>query len=104
MQEDHKADFAVYDGERRLYHIQVKWVKRFPNGLPCVSMRCSNGRKKFRRYTKDEMDFLVGYDLFTDTAYVYSYDELGDRRTYIAIADQHAEAWEKVRRAVEAGR
>ena len=92
MQEDHKADFAVYDGDRRLYHIQVKWVKRFPNGLPCVSMRCSNGRKRFRR------------DLFTDTAYVYSYDELGDRQTYIAIANQHAEAWEKIHRAVEAGR
>ncbi len=47
------------------------------------------------------MDFLVGYDLWTDTAYVYSFEDLEGMRNAITISEAHAEAWEKVRAALE---
>jgi hypothetical protein len=96
-----KSDFGVVSRHGRLLHIQVKWVKRHAVGLPSISMLCSNGRGKTRRYNKTELDFLVGYDLFTDTAYVYCYVDLDGRQNTIAISDAHAEAWEKVRLEIE---
>ncbi len=39
----------------------------------------------------------VGYYLYNDTAYVYSFDEVENLKTVITISDEHAERRDKLR-------
>ena len=98
---------SVFDGARadwlvetlkdnRVLRLQVKCVIYVKQGLPMISLRCSNGRNKFRRYAKTEFDFIVGYDLFTDTAYVFSTDEVAHLKEGVTIREDAAERWDKL--------
>ena len=49
-----------------------------------------------RRYAKGDFDFLVGYDLFTDMAYVWSWAEVEQHKASITIAEDSCEKWEKL--------
>ncbi len=55
------------------------------------------GHNRRRRYETGEFDFIIGYYLFNDTAYVYSFDEVANHKTFITISEQHAERWDKLR-------
>ncbi|MDQ2686944.1 MAG: group I intron-associated PD-(D/E)XK endonuclease [Armatimonadota bacterium] len=93
-----KADWFVEVAEtgKRL-KIQVRWVKRMAHGLPIVTLICYEGHSVRRSYKEEECDFLVGYDLFSDTAYVYSYAEIAHLKTGISVSLEHAERWDKLR-------
>lgn len=90
-----KVDFLV-ETRRGIVRVQVKWAASGQHGLPAVSLRCNNGTRKHRRYAKGEFDFLVGYDLFTDTAYVYSEADVAVLTTRVAIRKDAAERWDKL--------
>lgn len=94
----------AFDGDRvdwivqtddKLLRLQVKWVKFTGSGLPQVSLQCMESGS-YRRYTKEDFDFIVGYDYFTDIAYVYSYDETSRCKTHISVAQDAAERWDKL--------
>lgn len=95
-----KADWLVesLDEKGRTYRIQVRWTKegRPGNGLPFVSLLCVE-KGKMRRYKKGEFDFIVGYCLFNDTAYVYSFDDVAHLKATVSISGEAAEAWHKMR-------
>jgi hypothetical protein len=57
-------------------------------------LRCSNGRAS-RKYREGELDFVVGYDFFSDTAYVWSWAEVRGR-TSISASHDAAERWDKI--------
>jgi hypothetical protein len=66
-----KEDFLVgKENGKRLCRIQVKWTSLSKEGLPTIRLRCSNGVRKFRRYTQDEFDFIMGFDPTTDSVYL----------------------------------
>lgn len=91
-----KVDWIVQVG-RRLIRIQVKWAGRVSkHGLPVVRLRCADGRGKFRRYASDEVDFVVGYDLYTDTAYVFPFAEVRENN-YVTIRPDAAEQWHRLK-------
>lgn len=93
-----KADwFVEVPGTRKRLKLQVKWVKRMPQGLPLISLLCYEGHCTQRTYQEDECDFIIGYDLFSDTAYVYSFAEVAHLKTAIAVSADHAERWDKLR-------
>lgn len=88
------ADWVVQaPGTKRLYTVQVKTAKANPQGLPLVSLRNSCGR----RYTEGEFDFIVGFDLHTDTAYVWSWAEVAALKASVTITPEAAEAWDKLK-------
>ena len=94
-----KADWMVEVPEsgKRL-KLQVRCVNLpWKHGLPGVGLRCAQGHNSRRRYVTGEFDFIIGYYLFNDTAYVYSFDEVADHKAFIAISEQHAERWDKLR-------
>jgi DNA-binding transcriptional ArsR family regulator len=91
-----KADWFVEAPGGRAWRIQVKWVKREKHGLPRVPLKCREGHAGYRRYKEGEFDFIVGYDLFTDTCYVWSFDELKDHSTGVTICPEAAERWDKL--------
>lgn len=98
---------AVFDGERtdwfvrvpvtgKTYRVEVRWATTaVTHGLPCISLRCSNGRGQTKRYETGAFDFIIGYCLFNDTAYVYSSDEVKHLIRSITVAPEHAERWDK---------
>lgn len=100
MFEGHKADWVVLVPDTgKVWKIQVKSVvkpQQDPEhgGLPLVPLRCGHGK---RRYRADEIDFLVGYDLRTDTAYVWRLDELDHIKTTVTVTPEAAERWDKLK-------
>ncbi len=89
------VDFIVRPPNcRKILRLQVRWAKHDPVGLPRVKLLCSNGRKKYRRYADDEFDAIVGYDFFSDTAYVFPRAAVAHPRAFVTTAEQYAECWE----------
>ncbi len=95
---------SVFDGSKfdwivnvggHLVRLQVKSMSMMKKGSPLMRLLCSEGRGKSRRYKKDEFDFAVGYDLFADRAYVWSWPEVKDRTTVSAHPDA-IERWDKI--------
>lgn len=94
----------AFDGDRvdwvvqthsRLLKVQVKWAKRAVVGLPVIPLTCVEGNVT-RRYSPADFHFIVGYDFFSDTAYVYSYEETVSCQTAISVTPDAAENWHKL--------
>jgi len=94
-----KTDWLVVVPETgKQWRIEVRWVKVDPKGgLPNISLLCRGGVGKNRRYTDDEFDFIVGYDLYSDTAYVFSNAEVSHIAVKVAVRKEAAERWDKLR-------
>jgi hypothetical protein len=85
---------------QKAYRIEVRWVKVDPRrGLPYISLICRGGVGKYRRYADDEFDFIVGYDLYSDTAYVFSSKEVAPLSSAVTIRPEAAERWDKLKAA-----
>jgi len=77
----------------KILKLQIKWARETKQGLPLMSLHSSS---KKLRYQDDAFDIFVGYDLFTDTAYVYTKEELKENRAFVSIRDDCAERWDKL--------
>jgi hypothetical protein len=87
----------VPDSEK-IFKLQVRYVHSpSKHGLPVVRLKCSEGHNQRRRYTQGEFDFIVGYYLFNDTAYVFSTDDVKQHKTYVTVSEKYAERWDKLR-------
>jgi hypothetical protein len=64
-------------------------------GVAIVPLLCSDGRKKRRRYRNGEFDFIVGYCLFSDIAYVLSFGEM-EGKTQHTPQEKDVERWDKL--------
>jgi transposase-like protein len=94
-----KVDCLVHVPESgRILKLQVRCVHSTSrHGLPVVRLKCADGHNKRRRYREGEFDFIIGYYLFNDTAYVFSYDEVVNHKTHVTIAEAYAERWDKLK-------
>jgi transposase-like protein len=93
-----KADLLVEIPETgKVVKLQVRNVCSFKHGLPGILLTCAQGHNKRRRYERGEFDFIVGYYLFNDTAYVFSFDEIIENRAFVAISECQAERWDKLK-------
>jgi len=79
-----------------MWKVQVKLVKEHRHGLPVVSLRC-RGASGLRTYLPGEFDLLVGYDLRTDTAYVWTWDEVAHLKACVTTCPEAEERWDKFR-------
>jgi len=93
-----KTDWLVeVPGTNSAVKVQVKWAGHHPQGLPSIRLGCVEGHNKQRPYKEGEFDFLVGYDLYTDTAYVWSWGEVQRYTRSVTVAPEAAERWDKMR-------
>ncbi len=94
-----KVDCMVHVPENgRILKLQVRSVHSpSGHGLPVIRLKCAEGHNKRRRYREEEFDFIVGYYLFNDTAYVFSFDEVSMHQTYISVSEEYVERWDKLR-------
>jgi transcriptional regulator with XRE-family HTH domain len=94
-----KADWLVEYADKpgKTYRIQVKWAKScHSDGLPLISLMCVN-KGKFERYKKGDFDFIIGYCLFNDMAYVYSFEDVEHLKASVSISKEAEEAWDKIK-------
>jgi len=93
-----KADWLIENPlSGQTSKIQVKWASCWgSSGLPVVGLRCAKGHHTIRNYLQGEFDFLVGYDYFTDTAYVWTWEEVKHLKAAITVHPDAAEAWHKI--------
>jgi hypothetical protein len=89
-----KADFLVLNEFNKTIKVQVKSTQHPKEGLPRIDVTCCNGRRR-RKYAKDEFDILVGYDIRTDTCYIFRRQDIKDRGN-ICIDKESEEAWERI--------
>jgi len=91
-----KLDFVIQmPNQTNLIKVQVRWAGKNKKALG-LKLRCSNGRNASRRYTEDEFDFIVAYDLFSDKCYVYSNTDLLHIKTFITCSTDFEEKWNKL--------
>ncbi len=90
--EGSRVDWLVSrPGVDKYVRLQVKWAKRDEQGRPLVAVR--NGEHgKIRHLTRADCDFVVGYDLETDTAFVMPI-EMCEGKHRKACDIEYAEAW-----------
>jgi len=92
------ADWLVVTPTKS-YKIQVRKAKTPKTGKPIISLCCKDNSKTdeiMRRLTANDYDFIVGYDIYKDNAYVFSYEETKNNKTSITIRDDALEAWHKI--------
>ncbi len=49
-----------------------------------------------KRYQSHEFDFIIAYDLYTDTCYIWSWQETSLYKNAITISPDAAERWDKI--------
>ncbi len=92
-----RVDWLVeIPGSRSMKKIQVKSTRQGPSGLPVIRTRCYDGYAHTRPYELGECDYLVGYDLKTDIAYVFVYEDVRELRT-VSIREDAAERWDLIK-------
>jgi len=79
----------------KVWKIQVKLAVPDANdkGLPSIRLKHDAGK-----YKRGDFDFIAVYDLFTDTCYVWSWDEVVER-AWLTIKEDARERWDKLLRA-----
>ena len=93
-----KADWIVQVPETGKFHaLQVRWARTMSHGLPYIGLVCSAGRNTQERYAEGAFDFIIGYDFYSDTAFVYSDAEVAPLRATVSMNWDHAERWDKLR-------
>ena len=93
-----KADWVVEIPQTgKIVKIQVKTTRRGNTGLSNVILRHGHNTKiGARRYEDGDFDFLVGYDLFTDVAYVWGCAEVAHLKAGVTINPDAKEKWYKL--------
>jgi hypothetical protein len=83
---------------KRVHRIQVRWSALSKDSeQPIIHLMKMNGRRSHRRYAPGEFDFIVGYCLMSDTAYVYSEAELSNHKKAVTAQPSAAERWDKLK-------
>lgn len=92
-----KPDWVVQvPGTKKIHTVQVRWARTGSEGLPYIRLVCSVGHSIQQRYKEGDFDFIVGYDLYSDTAFVYSAEEVASLKATVAMSWEHAERWDKL--------
>jgi len=90
-----RADFVVCKPDGRCLKIQVKCVRPQKEGRSAIRLTHACGTKSQVRYSSEEVDVFVGFDLQTNSAYVWLWDELREASTK-TISNDALERWDKL--------
>lgn len=95
--EGQKVDCIVMH-ERTLkpVKVQIRHVKKNEHGLPSISLKCSNGRLKYKRYDQKDFDILIGFDTFTDTSHIITHKEIMHLSDCVSLKPEYEDAWHKI--------
>lgn len=89
------VDFLVERNDGSFIRLQARSVKRKRSGNPVVMLHRYIGFQRKRKMLPSECDILVGYDLITDNAYVFSFPSTLTKNC-VSVGDSSLERWELV--------
>ena len=92
--EGDSVDWLVRLPDERIVRLQVRWAHQGRGGAPTVNLRSWDG-KRHHKYEDGKIDFIVGYDLFTDISYVFSWAEVRGK-TAVSVRPDAIERWDKL--------
>jgi hypothetical protein len=88
---------ALNNDSGDFFKIQVKCTKNLRSTYtPHISTKHMVGHSTFANYTKKELDFLIGYDILNDVAYIFSWKDIKDKKATIAVTKNSKENWGKL--------
>jgi len=90
-----KADWVV-DVRGKLLKVQVRLCRLGKHGSPFISLRRVTADKRSVRFQPGDFDFIVGYDLHSDTAFVYGEAEVAGLSTAKSVTESAKEAFAKM--------
>jgi len=94
--------YATRHASNRVLKVQVRLAREpIRHSMPTVSLRSMRNGQPVHPKPGD-FDVLVGYCLYNDTAYVWTWGEVASKRCSIAVAAPAAEAWDKLDAALAA--
>jgi hypothetical protein len=80
-----------------LLKIQVKCVRRTKGShTPMLSVKRMKGHYSFTQYENKDLDLLIGYDILNDIAYVFTWDEIKNKKSLISVTLESKENWKKL--------
>lgn len=88
------ADWVVQVPGGSIKKVQVKLAFQARHGLPTVALRKSASKRPYR---DGDFDILAGFDLYTDTAYVWTWDEIKHNTAAVTVSSDAGERWDKFR-------
>ena len=91
------SDWVIISKSGIAIRLQVKWMWRGKFGAPGLRLTTTVSGKRKRSYVHGEVDFFIGYDLYTDTAYIFHTSAVRGKKMQFAIPEA-AEAWDLLRR------
>ncbi len=92
MFEGNKVDLAVSrSGDQKFVRLQVKWARRDTYGRPHFYIPNGGGRR-IRHFKREYSDFIVAYDMESDTAFVIP-AVVCEGKWHKTCDEQYAEAW-----------
>lgn len=90
--EGNKVDYLVTRPNiEKHVRLQVRWARREKHGRPIFQVS-KNESEKVRYLSRDTCDFVIAYDLETDTAFVVPV-EVCEGKWHKTCDEQYAEAW-----------
>jgi hypothetical protein len=98
--EGDSVDWFVRVTPSRIVRLQVRWAGQPRYGLPCIELRRKGTSR--RKFGADVIDYFVGFNFFTDTAYVFSWDEV-KTQSAVTVRPDAAERWDKLRGVAQSG-
>jgi transposase-like protein len=87
----------IVDVSGKLVRLEVRWAMPEKGGLSSIRLTKSSGRHASRKITSNDADYIIGYDLYSDTAFVFSIEETKNNKARISIREDAAERWDKLR-------
>ncbi len=92
-----KIDMVVrHRSSDRLVKIQVKAAQSERHGAPSITLTRQPTRGVTERYGEGDFDFIVGYDVATDEAYVFHADDCASLSRSISATESSREAWGRI--------
>lgn len=90
---------ALNNDNGEFLKIQVKCTRCTKSAYtPSISTRHMIGHNTFSNYTNKELDYLIGYDILNDVAYVFSWEDIKDNKNMISVTEDSTENWYKLRK------
>lgn len=97
--DNERDDWIVQTSSGRFAKLQVRWLRWVKHGAPLLKLTrtMATGKKlKIQRFKAADFDIIVGYDFSTDSAYVFTFDELQQHVATKTVTLEAKEAWHKL--------
>lgn len=83
-------------GSSKLRKIQIRTATKTHHGNSNIYIRKKHGRTETKIMGAEDLDYLIGYNFDTDTAHVFTLQEVAGHVVAVSITKDSSERWDKI--------